>query len=58
MMMPAKGRWTRRERDGPFTGEMFEAEVARNRPHLDQGSLLVKLRTCESDGDNDSDRDI
>jgi hypothetical protein len=32
------------ERDGPFTGEMFEAEVARNRPRPDQGSLLVKLR--------------
>ena len=33
MMMPAKGkREMDEERDGPFTGEMFEAEVARNRP--------------------------
>lgn len=43
MMMPVK-REMDEERDGPFTGEMFEAEVARNRPY--QACLVWTRGLC------------
>lgn len=42
------------ERDGPFTGDMFEAEVARKGTGLfEPGFCLVKR--SEDNGDNDRD---